>query len=480
MTSNRNSYLGLLLLFLVPFASGLSAQTLAEARKLYDAGRYAEAKPVFERYVKQVPSNGNYNLWYGVCCLQTGDADAAVKPLETAVRKRVPSGQLWLGQAYDRVYRYEDAIKTFEDYTADLKRRRRSTQEADSLMETFRSHLRMLKGVERVCVVDSFVVPKRRFLDAYRLSSQAGTLSLYDERFPRSGKQGKTVYENELGTKVLYSEADAQGRQRLLSSSRLLDEWTPGTPLPGHFPDTVNMAYPYLLSDGVTLYYASDGPESMGGYDIFVTRYNTGDDTYLRPDNIGMPFNSPYNDYMYVVDEYANLGWFASDRHQPADSVCIYVFIPNATKQVYNYEQMDTGKLRSLAALTRLKDTWSDTGLVDEALARLEAIGHAHRDKDGKQGFDFVIDDRRTCHEESDFRSARALQLFRQYEQKQEALKHQKAQLEELRTRYASATDNERAGLRPRIVDLENRVRHLEAETAQAAKQVRNAEIKGS
>ena len=35
------------------------------------------------------------------------------------------------------------------------------------------------------------------------------------------------------------------------------------------------------------------------------------------PENVGMPFNSPYNDYMYVIDEFNDLGWFASDRYQP-------------------------------------------------------------------------------------------------------------------------------------------------------------------
>ena len=88
--------------------------------------------------------------------------------------------------------------------------------------------------------------------------------------------------------------------------------------------------------------------KDLGGYDIFVTRYNTNTDTYLVPENVGMPFNSPYNDYMYVIDEYNNLGWFASDRFQPEGKVCIYVFIPNNSKQTYNYEAMDQQANHSL------------------------------------------------------------------------------------------------------------------------------------
>ena len=45
--------------------AGASAQSLNEAKAWYEAGQYAEAKPVMERYYKSQPSNGNYSLWYG-------------------------------------------------------------------------------------------------------------------------------------------------------------------------------------------------------------------------------------------------------------------------------------------------------------------------------------------------------------------------------------------------------------------------------
>ena len=90
-----------------------------------------------------------------------------------------------------------------------------------------------------------------------------------------------------------------------------------------------NDDFPFLLSDGTTLYFASDGEGSIGGYDIFVSRMNTEDGCFLRPDNLGMPFNSPANDYMMAINEVANLGWFASDRNQPQGKVCVYVFVPN-------------------------------------------------------------------------------------------------------------------------------------------------------
>ena len=473
---SRNTFLYFSFFFLAIVVEA-SAQTLSEARKLYEEGKYAQAKPVFQRYVKQVPNNGNYNLWYGVCCLHTNNAQTAIDYLEKAVQKRVPSGQFWLGQAYDRVYRYEDAISTFEDYISELKHRRRSTQEADSLMALFRAHLRMLKGVERVCIIDSFVVDKAHFLEAYKLSPQTGHLYPYKEYFPMSEKEGSTVYENELGNKIYYGEIMPNGIQHIFTSTQLLEEWSPGLPLVGNWTDSVNIAYPFLMSDGLTLYYASEGKSSLGGYDIFVTRYNTNNDSFLRSENVGMPFNSPYNDYMYVIDEYNNLGWFASDRYQPDDRVCIYVFIPNPIKQVYNYEQMNKENLRSLAAIHSLKDTWSDPILVNEALTRLHKIDPMLDDKKRRHSFSFIIDDMHTYHEETDFHSLQALALFQQYIQIQKVLQQQYSKLEDLRISYNLASPEKRRQMASAILDIENRLSQLENKIKQIVKQVRNTEI---
>ena len=129
----KNKYI---LLFLFGFFGiHASAQTLAQAKILYEKGQYEQAKPVFKKFVKSQPNNGNYNLWYGVCCLNTGEAEEAIKYLETAVKRRVTSGQLYLAQAYNAVYRFEDAVGTYKDYIAELTKRRRSTAEAEKLLE---------------------------------------------------------------------------------------------------------------------------------------------------------------------------------------------------------------------------------------------------------------------------------------------------------------------------------------------------------
>ena len=417
----------------------ISAQSLAEAKALYEKGEYEEAKPAFKKLVKTQPGNGNYNLWYGVCCLETGEPAEALKHLESAVKRRVPSGQLYLARAYNDLYRFEEAIETYETYISDLRKRKRSTEEAEQLLEKSKSNLRMLKGVEEVCFIDSFVVDKEKFLDAYKISPESGKLFMYDTYFNDSGKEGGTVYETELGNKLYYSEMQPDSTLSILSRNKLLDKWSDGSLLPGSINEAMNADYPYVLTDGITIYYASDGPGSMGGYDIFVTRYNTNTDSYLMPENVGMPFNSPYNDYMYVIDEFNDLGWFASDRYQPEGKVCIYVFIPNSSKQVYNYEGMDPDKMISLAQLHSIKDTWTDTDAVKGARERLRTAANAKPQTTKKHDFQFIIDDHSTYYQLDDFRSPQAKASYGKYNQLEQSYKQLQEKLEDMRSEYSRA-----------------------------------------
>ncbi|MEG1865689.1 MAG: hypothetical protein RR331_02275 [Bacteroides sp.] len=466
----------LILLISFFFVADISAQTLEQAQKFYASEQYDKAKPVFRNYVKSQPANGNYNLWYGVCCLKTQQASEALKYLETAVKKRVPSGQLYLAQAYNNLYRFEDAIGCYEEYIAALAKRKQPTEEVEKLLDKCKNDFRMLKGVEEVCVVDSFVVNKADFLDAYKISEESGKLYSFNNYFQTEGNHPGTVYQTEIGNKVYFSQKGNNQHLDIFSQTKLMNEWSKEAPLPRSINASGNTNYPFMLTDGVTLYYASDGEGSIGGYDIFVTRYNTNTDSYLTPENAGMPFNSPANDYMYVIDEFNNLGWFASDRYQPEGKVCIYVFIPNSSKQTYDYESMPNEQIVHLAQLRSVEATWKNKKEVTDALQRLKGVIY-HQPQDVQfSDFDFIIDDQYTYHSLNDFRSASAKDQFRKYQQTEKSFQQQAAKLDGLREKYAQSSKEEKAQLTPAILDLEKRVEQMSQELDALATNIRKAE----
>ena len=50
--------------------------------------------------------------------------------------------------------------------------------------------------------------------------------------------------------------------------------------------------FPYMAPDGKTLYFSSEGHNSMGGYDLFYTIWNQENNTWSTPKNLGFPLNS--------------------------------------------------------------------------------------------------------------------------------------------------------------------------------------------
>ena len=460
------------------FVLSLTAQSLDQAKAWYQAGDYKQAKPVFERLIKSAPSNANYNLWYGVCCLKTDDPQEALKYLKTAVQRKVPTGQLYLGETYNELYMFEDAVDVFEAYITDLAKRKRSTEEAELLLEKSKTGLRMIRAVDEICFIDSIVVGKEDFLLNYRISPETGKITTYNNYFKTTGNHPGTVYETELGNKLYYAKENSEGILNIYSRNKLANDWSEPYELPERINGSGDTNYPFVMTDGITIYFGSTGEQSMGGYDIFVTRYNTNTDTYLTPENIGMPFNSPFNDYMYVIDEYNNLGWFASDRYQPEDSVCIYVFIPNESKRTYNYEGMELEQITQLAQIHSIRDTWKDEQTVVNALNRLEAAIEKKPETKRMVEFTFIINDKNTYNYYKDFKSSKALTLFKTYQQKEKDLNNQLSKLNDYRTQYQKASADGKSKLTPSILDLELRIEIMRTELDVLAMEVRNTEIK--
>ncbi len=90
-------------------------------------------------------------------------------------------------------------------------------------------------------------------------------------------------------------------------------EWS--TPL--NLGPQVNTKYdedaPFIHPDAKTLYFASKGHKSMGGFDIFSTRIGE-DETWSDPVNVGYPINTVDDDVFYVTSADSRRAYFSSDR----------------------------------------------------------------------------------------------------------------------------------------------------------------------
>jgi outer membrane protein OmpA-like peptidoglycan-associated protein len=80
---------------------------------------------------------------------------------------------------------------------------------------------------------------------------------------------------------------------------------------------------PFIHPDGRTLYFSSEGHNSMGGFDIFYSEFE--DSTWTEPVNLGYPLNTGQNELYFVLSADARRGYFSGVREENYGDKDIYV-----------------------------------------------------------------------------------------------------------------------------------------------------------
>ena len=334
----------------------------------------------------------------------------------------------------------------------------------------------MREMTQQIVIIDSVVTDKDKFLASYRLSFETGSLTTTSQFF---GKQLEGyAFLNEMGNKVYFSQPDNNDRLRLYTSDKLGNSWSEAIRLQGLDEGISEADYPFMLNDGITLYFAAKGDESIGGYDIFFTRYDSRSASFLKPENLGMPFNSEANDYMFAVDEQNRIGYFVSDRRQPEDKVCVYIFVPSETRRTYNPSVYSEQQIRDFADIISIADTWVDGSEREAALARLKNISTVQKvsHSQGPTQKILVINDQLTYSDYGDFQSLEARGLYDQLLNSRQRQEKLNSELDKSRERYANGNDAERKLLSTTILHNEEQLLQLNEAIRSLEKRIRKAE----
>lgn len=336
----------------------------------------------------------------------------------------------------------------------------------------------MREATQQIVFIDSVVVAKDDFLSSIRLNPESGRLTTYDQFFSSQEHPDCYVFLNEMGNKCYFSDEDDNGLMKLYTSDKLGREWSEHVPVKGISDGITEANFPFMMTDGTTFYFAAKGSESIGGYDIYMTRYDSENGQFLKPENIGMPFNSEANDYMYAIDEISNIGYFVTDRRQPKGKVCVYIFIPPTSRRTYNLDNYSDEQLRDLSEIRYISSTWGNDKERKQALERLKSIGSKTITLQPKSDLEMIINDQVTYTSVNQFRSPESLPLFRQLTDAKKKLSEIKSTLEKSKAYYAKANAEDKRVLRTEILDNEDEILRLTYEVSNLEKRIRNAENK--
>ncbi|MDY6147723.1 MAG: hypothetical protein SPI35_01735 [Porphyromonas sp.] len=235
-----------------------------------------------------------------------------------------------------------------------------------------------------------------------------------------------------------------------------------------------SLGAPILTSDGYTVIFSAQGKESLGGYDLFLTRKKE-DGGFLTPVSLGMPFNSPFNDFLYAVNEELGIGFLLSDRFAPEGNLCIFVL---AARDEYPPVPInDLENLRPFALLTPHQTTLDLETDYNPLRKRLKQKLGEDPDK-AAQEFFIVISEEVVYRSTRDFRAPQSLALYHRYLEQQQRTHLLEQNLEQWRKDFREADTSVRNRLTPQIQQAEKQLPLLQEEEQETLNQLRSIELR--
>lgn len=340
-------------------------------------------------------------------------------------------------------YRFSDAHTLLEKYVTALGRRKQAIPDSVRLLQArVQRAERMYQRAEDLTFESRFRVAKKEWLQKInelrnRLIPEEGVLK-------GDSLMGQTSYRDKLGRNWIRSSSSS-----LEWLSMVGKNWEAQPIEMKALNSGVELIYPYLLEDGMTLLFGRMSDDGLGGYDLYMSRLTGQGDSFYEPTLLGMPYNSPYNDYLLTYDEEKDAGWLVTDRFCPSDSLFVYYakgrppFLSGKSRDEVDSLSAEQAFLRASLRDLPSRDT-------DVAVATPE---------DEKSGdFYFLLQGNRVYRYWSDFSSKEAVEAFRKAEELRLALEKKQEALAHLRLQWQQSTEERRKDLRETILMTETQL----------------------
>ena len=326
----------------------------------------------------------------------------------------------------------------------------------------------MLPNTDKLLVVDSMVVDKESFLKHLDLQNENGYVGIENDN---------AWFINALKNKKIYASGDSLSGRKLILAYYVNSKWEDRRPISELNTIFSDINFPFLMPDASTLFFSAKGHNSIGGFDIYTTRLDVDNGGFYIPDNYGLPYNSTANDYFLAIDERNNLGWLVSDRYQPEDKVCIYIFVPNKNRVKLAQEGFDNNTIKKLAQLNSIQDTWN-FGNKQEAMRNLERLRTQRNvENKGRESVLFIVNDKIKYTSLSQFKSNKSKQLFAKLEDNKQLVAKQKTELENLRIQYKQANKAKQSSLKQDILFIVKQLMKYQLEQKELEQNIRELEL---
>ncbi|MGQ9847238.1 MAG: tetratricopeptide repeat protein, partial [Bacteroidales bacterium] len=308
--------------------------TEQKAFQFYQQKNYTEALPLFSQLLSLYPKDERYNLHYAACLIETNqEIDKAIKYLQFADSKsNDPIIKYYLGRAYHLNYQFKEAIENYSAFIRLASSKQVKELNVNKQIEMCQNGLELIKYISDLIVVDNRRIKSENYFYSYDLKEFDGKLVIKPKELKSSvdkkDEPANMVIFLPNNSNIIYYGSYGKNKlngRDIYRIERLADgKWGKPENLGPVINSTYDEDYPFLHANGKTLYFSSKGHNSMGGYDIFKSEFDSVTMTWSKPVNLDFPINTPYDDYLYITDKDNFYAFFTSNRETRDNNITVY------------------------------------------------------------------------------------------------------------------------------------------------------------
>ncbi|MBL7921896.1 MAG: PD40 domain-containing protein [Bacteroidia bacterium] len=313
------------------FSQNVSIEDIKkEAEKLFEEDEFTKAYKLYSQLVSNYPKDPEYNFKLGVCMIYSEPDKKKCLPYLTFANSKPDEApkevKFYLGKAYHVNYLFDEAIKYYNEYKQVGSSAKQKKLQVDREIISCGYGKRLLSNLSDLEVKSKKQLNEADYFRSYDLKDIGGKLLIKPEAFRTTSdkrkKEKSVVFLPRTADKVFFSSyGDNTGNKDLYYAVKLANgEFAKPVKLNGVNTD-YDEDYPFLHPNGKTLYFASKGFNSMGGYDIFKSDYIDATDSWSQPVNLEFPINSPDDDYLFVTDSLEKVAYFSTGRQSPPGKI---------------------------------------------------------------------------------------------------------------------------------------------------------------
>lgn len=323
----------LLLLSANVFGQKVTEEQKERANELFEKEQYVEATPLFLQILSLEPTVADWNFKYGACLLyNSGEKKKAIRYLKYGVNTEGTDPRVFYfyGRALHLDYQFSSAKKYYQRYVSKrakaddrypVEREIRMCSNGQKLLTTFTD----------IIVTDKVQISESKFYDIYSSSRTIkGSITVnrdFQTKLDKKKGHIPIVHYGPNAKMIFYSSwgDDESTGKDIYQRIKLPDNsWGKPQLVRGNVNTNEDEEYPFMHSSGNFLYFSSKGHNSMGGYDIFMSRLDPNTNTFGPPENVDFAISSPDDDLFYVVDSTFTNAYFASTRSSQQNMLHVY------------------------------------------------------------------------------------------------------------------------------------------------------------